>query len=226
MNLLSINRNFTLTNNSTPKKELLFTGSPAKIARYKLEELLNQGISYEKIGKMYNMSASMVRYIADSYGLKTNTRKASELLDERMPIYIKLQYGFRRIAKETKLPTDRINRWIERNFKEKAREFFARERKRLLMSNLSNAEVAEKLGIDILQVKTLRRNIQHVVGDYAKTERYGKVLNYWKSGMSIDELAQKFNISTSTVKRYIREYKRSTENINKTNVDLTIKKSD
>ena len=48
MNLLSINRQISLTNNSAPKKELLFTGSPAKIARYKLEELLNKGISYEK----------------------------------------------------------------------------------------------------------------------------------------------------------------------------------
>lgn len=226
MNLLSINRQISLTNNSAPKKELSFTGSPAKIARYKLEELLNQGISYEKIGKMYNMSASMVRYIADSYGLKSNTRKASEFLDEKMPIYIKLQYGFRRIVEETRLPADRINRWIERNFKEKAKLFFEAERKKLLMSKLSNAEVAEKLGIDVLRVKKLRRESHNVVGDYTKTERYGKVLNFWKSGMSIEELTQKFNISTSTVKRYIREYKRSTENINKPNVDLTIKKSD
>ncbi|MBR5555764.1 helix-turn-helix domain-containing protein [bacterium] len=209
MNLLSFNRNFALTNNSAPKKELLFTGSPAKIARYKLEELLNQGVSCEKIGKMYNMSTSMVHYFVDLYGLKTNTRKTTDFLDKKMPIYISLQYGLKRILKETELTSDRINRWIEKNIKEKAQIFFERERKKLLLSNLSNTEVAEKLGVDVARVKVLRRAEKHIVGDYAKNERYGRVLNLWKSGMSKEDIAKKFDISIATINRYIREYKKN-----------------
>ena len=201
------------TPNNLPQRQTNFTSMNAKIPRFKLEELLAQGISCSQIGKMYNISSSMVRYLADFYGLKTNTRKTTDLLDNKMPVYISLQYGLKRILKETELTPDRINRWIERNVKEKAQTFFAKERKLLLMSNLSNSEVAEKLGVEIARVKKLRRAEKHVIADYAKNERYGRVLNLWKSGMSKEEIAKRFNISIATINRYIREYKKRSQQI-------------
>lgn len=209
MNINKYNDYLSTNLNNLPKSQVNFTSKGSKIPKFLLEELLAKGVSCEKIGKMYNMSTSMVHYFVDLYGLKTNRRKTTDFLDKKMPIYISLQYGLKRILKETELTSDRINRWIEKNIKEKAQIFFERERKKLLLSNLSNTEVAEKLGVDVARVKVLRRAEKHIVGDYAKNERYGRVLNLWKSGMSKEDIAKKFDISIATINRYIREYKRT-----------------
>lgn len=207
MNILSNNSFLNVYNNRFNQPQVSFAGRTS-IPKGKIEELLAKGISCNEIAKRYGKSGNSIRYLLDLYGLKTKTRKTTEILNEKMPIYLKLQYGLRKIVKETELPPDRINRWIERNIKEKAQAVFNKAKTELLLSKLSNAEVAEKLGINVQQVKRLRQKNKCVVKDYAKTERFGKVLNYWKSGMSKEDIAERFNISIATINRYIREYKK------------------
>ncbi len=184
-----------------------FSARKWQISSAKLAELRAQGVSAAEIAKRDGVSIELVTLRSKEAGVVPQARKNAELLEQKMSVFIKLMYSLKHISEITGVAQHQIRYWMETRMGVNVKEFFAAQRENLLRSNLPNDEVASRLGISVDSVRYARRKLGCPVYDYAKNKRYGKVLNYWKQlGLSVDELAQKFGVSTSTIKRYIRQY--------------------
>lgn len=211
---MNINFNpFLIYNYRQYSQNIAFNGTKInepKISITKIKTYIEkENRSVKEIASLYNTTTQTIYNVLNKFGIYVPKEIKKIKQDRLIRDLLNSSDGqevrsFAEIAKKTGISTFIVKRWFAENKVEFPRVKRQKNYIALLKSNLSDKEIAEKLGIDILAVYSLRRRFGIKAWRVRKEDKIELVINELKNGLSIKEVAEKLKISKDTIYRYLR----------------------
>ena len=212
---INFNPYYNCNNTNTYKQDFAFRGAP-KVSLEKIRSLIEEEHKHVKdIAALYDTSTQTIYNILAKFGIKSPKELAEFELGKKIRNLLNNTdnppRSIAEIAEKIGVSTFIISRWFKENnivsprLQRRERYLF------LLKSSLPDNEIAEKLGIKIISLHTLRRKSGIKAWRVRKEDKVIPVINELKKGVSKEEVAKKFNISKDTIYRYINWYKNNME---------------
>ena len=212
---INFNPYYNCNNTNTYKQDFAFRGAP-KVSLEKIRFLIEEEHKHVKdIAALYDTSTQTIYNILAKFGIKSPKELAESELGRQIRELLNSSdnppRSMAEIARKIGVSTFIISRWFKENnivsprLQRRERYLF------LLKSSLPDNEIAEKLGIKIISLHTLRRKSGIKAWRVRKEDKVIPVINELRKGVSKEEVAKKFNISKDTIYRYINWYKNNME---------------
>jgi len=175
----------------------------------KLKELLAQGYTPARISELTGMKLRTIYSRIENFKLETPTQAKRKRLNTALSAMRVETTKITDIMKETGAKASYVEKWIKQHFDQTPAQKKREKLIELLKTGMPDNEIAEKMNISIHGVQAARKRHKIRRTDIKKQNRIEYIHNALLNDLSYDEIAQKLNISKSTVKIYAKEIKKT-----------------
>ena len=178
-----------------------------KVSLSKLQKELASGLKKEEIAKQNNISIRTLYNIIKRFNLTYSKELDDKKIKEAIALLKNGNLTQKEISAQTGLSNYILTKIITQYFTISPRKKRLETLKEMLHLPLSNKEVAERFNLKISTIKDYRKKFKLGNRNIKKIECLKNILKLKETGETDAAIAEKLNISRSTVFRLLKAYK-------------------